>query len=54
MNWKKILGFLIVIAAVVFIGFSVFGPKEKAKVSTVSTTEVKEKQLWKPYLRPGN
>ncbi|MCO6017033.1 MULTISPECIES: efflux RND transporter periplasmic adaptor subunit [Carnobacterium] len=45
MNWKKILGFLIVIAAVVFIGFSVFGPKEKAKVSTVSTTEVKEKTV---------
>ncbi|MBQ6483804.1 MAG: HlyD family efflux transporter periplasmic adaptor subunit [Carnobacterium sp.] len=45
MNWKKIIGWLIALAALGFIGFSVFGPKEKAKASTVETTTVKEENI---------
>ncbi|MCC4312385.1 efflux RND transporter periplasmic adaptor subunit [Carnobacterium maltaromaticum] len=45
MNWKKIIGWLIALAALGFIGFSVFGPKEKAKAPTVETTTVKEEKI---------
>lgn len=45
MNWKKIIGWLIALAALGFIGFSVFGPKEKAKAPTVETTTVKEENI---------
>lgn len=45
MNWKKIIGWLIALAALGFIGFSVFGPKEKAKAPTVETTTVKEESI---------
>ncbi|WP_413518420.1 efflux RND transporter periplasmic adaptor subunit [Carnobacterium maltaromaticum] len=45
MNWKKIIGWLIALAALGFIGFSVFGPKEKAKTPTVETTTVKEENI---------
>lgn len=45
MNWKKIIGWLIALAALGFIGFSVFGPKEKAKAPTVETTTVKEETI---------
>lgn len=45
MNWKKIIGWLIALVALGFIGFSVFGPKEKAKAPTVETTTVKEENI---------
>lgn len=45
MNWKKIIGWLIALAALGFIGFSVFGPKEKAKAPTVETITVKEENI---------
>nr|WP_315527204.1 HlyD family efflux transporter periplasmic adaptor subunit [Carnobacterium maltaromaticum] len=45
MNWKKIIGWLIALAALGFIGFSVFGPKEKAKAPAVETTTVKEENI---------
>lgn len=45
MNWKKIIGWLVALAALGFIGFSVFGPKEKAKAPTVETTTVKEETI---------
>ncbi|WP_157454775.1 efflux RND transporter periplasmic adaptor subunit [Carnobacterium maltaromaticum] len=45
MNWKKIIGWLIALAALGFIGFSVLGPKEKAKAPTVETTTVKEENI---------
>ena len=45
MNWKKIIGWLIALAALGFIGFSVFGPKEKAKAPTVETTTVKDENF---------
>ncbi|MEG2294250.1 MAG: HlyD family efflux transporter periplasmic adaptor subunit [Carnobacterium sp.] len=45
MNWKKIIGWLIALAALGFIGFNVFGPKEKAKAPTVETTTVKEENI---------
>ncbi|CAD5903237.1 hypothetical protein [Carnobacterium maltaromaticum] len=45
MNWKKIIGWLVALAALGFIGFSVFGPKEKAKAPTVEKTTVKEETI---------
>lgn len=53
MNWKKIIGWLIALAALGFIGFSVFGPKEKAKAPTVETTTVKEENIVETHSTTG-
>ncbi|MGX7420198.1 HlyD family efflux transporter periplasmic adaptor subunit [Carnobacterium gallinarum] len=45
MNWKKIVGWAVAIAALGFIGYSVFGPKETEKTPEVTTSAVKEETI---------